>query len=282
MIKKSGNKGLFGALESQKQAVEPVTTARKRSTTLLEKREGTLQKLASGEVVNKAAYWVDPAQCKMWSEHDRDYALLNETNCEDLINGFLQQGRQEFPAIVRRIDDDPNFTYEVICGARRHWVVNYLRHEKNRSEYKFLVEIRNLSDEEAFRLSDIENRDREDISDYERAVKYLRALDKYYKRQKQMAERLEVSEEWLSQYLTLAKLPREITQCYPSITVIKVSHGRTLIPLLKDETARRKIIKEATAIASEQASRRASGKPLIQRRRPPMDMPWPSLRRICC
>ena len=33
-----------------------------------------------------------------------------------------------------------------------------------------------MSDEEAFRLADIENREREDISDYERAIDYGDAI----------------------------------------------------------------------------------------------------------
>ena len=69
--------------------------------------------------------------------------------------------------------------------------------------------VANLTDEEAFRLSDIENRDREDISDYERATDYADALGRYYEnRQNAMAERLEVSEAWLSRYLLLAKTPK--------------------------------------------------------------------------
>ena len=55
----------------------------------------------------------------------------------------------------------------------------------------YTVEIRELTDEEAFRLSDIENRAREDISDFERARDYLRALDAYYGgKQQEMAERI--------------------------------------------------------------------------------------------
>lgn len=261
---RKGNKGLFNTLDNTQSETLPVTTTRKRKTTLLESRGDTLQKIAAGEVVNKSAYWVDPAICKMWSEHDRDYALLNAHNCEDLINGFMQQGHQEFPAIVRRLEDDKDFSFEVICGARRHWVVNYLRNEKNRPEYKFLVEVRKLSDEEAFRLSDIENRDRNDISDYERAVKYIKALNKYYRTQREMAERLEVTEDWLSKYLTLAKLPREIISAYPGVTDINVSHGRGLIPKLADPKTRKKIIDEANIIGNEQAGRRAGGQSLIE------------------
>ena len=75
-------------------------------------------------------------------------------------------------------------------------------------DFRFLVEPRELTDEEAFRLADLENRSRRDLSDYERANDYARAVERYYGgSQQQMAERLEVSKSWLSRYLELAQLP---------------------------------------------------------------------------
>ena len=67
---------------------------------------------------------VDPARCRMWARHNRDYDLLDEASCADLLESLRAQGEQEFPAIVRRVEDDPAFDYEVICGARRHWAVS--------------------------------------------------------------------------------------------------------------------------------------------------------------
>ena len=64
--------------------------------------------------------------------------------------------------------------------------------------------MREIGDEEAFRLADLENRARDDLPDFERAKDYLRALSAYYEgRQKTMAERLKVSESWLTRYLDL-------------------------------------------------------------------------------
>src|SRR3546814_8245765 len=74
--------------------------------------------------------------------------------------------------------DLPDYDFEVICGARRHWSISWLR-SHNYPDFRFLVDIRELSDEEAFRIADIENRAREDLSDLERARDYLRALDAY-------------------------------------------------------------------------------------------------------
>ncbi|QUS37216.1 ParB/RepB/Spo0J family partition protein [Falsirhodobacter algicola] len=203
----------------------------------------------SGEREEKTLRWVDPAQCVMWERHNREYALLTEQNCADLITSIRAQGRQEFPAIVRRKGEG----YEVICGARRHFAISWLR-AHNYPQFRYLVDVRDLTDEEAFRLADIENRDREDISDYERARDYAQALEAYYGgRQKAMAERLEVSEGWLSRYLQLARLPQEIIAAYANLREVKELHARTLRPLLSDPRTRDQVLAAAAELAAEQA-----------------------------
>lgn len=202
----------------------------------------------TGEREEKVLRWVDPAQCVMWERHNREYSLLNEHNCADLINSIKAQGRQEFPAVVRRMGDG----YEVICGARRHFAVTWLR-ANNYPQFRYLVEVRDMTDEEAFRLADIENRDREDISDYERARDYAQALEAYYNgKQKAMAERLEVSETWLSRYLQLAKLPSQIVSAYATLRELKELHARNLKPYLGDPAAKARILQEAVKLAAEQ------------------------------
>ncbi len=184
------------------------------------------REIMSGSKVKTPRLLVEPSQCKIWERHNRAYELLNETRCKDLIDQFKITGKQEFPGIVRLIKEkEGNIKYEIICGARRFWTCNYLG-------WKYFVEIRDLSDEEAFRLSDIENRAREDISDYERALDYKNALGHYYQNQVQMANRLEMSTSWLSRYLDIADLPEEIVNAYRDITEIKVIHARKLKPFL--------------------------------------------------
>jgi ParB family chromosome partitioning protein len=226
-------------------------------------RSNALSERMSGDVVEKTFLWVEPERCRMWERHNRRYELLNDTRCADLIEGFKAQGQQEFPAVVRRVNDDPDHQYEVICGARRHWTVAWLRAHSYR-QFKFLIEIRDLSDEEAFRLGDIENRDREDISDYERAMDYADAVSRYYRgRQKDMAARLEVSETWLSRYLGLAKLPKGIIEAYADITDIKERHARDLNPLLSHPEKKKAILEEVKAVAKEQrAAQQGEGRAL--------------------
>lgn len=219
------------------------------------KRTSAISERMSGELEEKTLRWIDPARCRMWDRHNREYALLNEENCRDLIDGIRSQGRQEFPAIVRA-SSDPAYDYEVICGARRHFAVSWLR-ANNYSQFKYLVEVRDLSDEEAFRLADIENRDREDISDYERAIDYADAVARYYGgKQKAMAERLEVSQPWLSRYLQLAKLPAGIVEAFASVRDIRERNARELKPLLADAETAARVMEEAGTLARDQAQAR--------------------------
>lgn len=215
----------------------------------------------SGQREEKVQRWVDPATCVMWERHNRAYDLLNAENCRDLIDSIKAQGQQEFPAIVRRLPAGQGAEYEVICGARRHFAVTWLRNN-NYPQFRYLVEIRDLTDEEAFRLADLENRDRADLSDYERARDYLAALDLYYGgKQKAMASRLEVSEAWLSRYLWLARLPDVIVEAWPQVTELKELHARSLRPMLSD--AKANVLAEAAKIAARQQAARAGQGTLI-------------------
>lgn len=253
---------VFDAVLSGVPTMHDLTTKERGGARFL-KRGNAINERLSGEQEEKTLHWVDPVRCRMWARHNRDYELLTAENCSDLIEGIRAQGRQEFPAIVRRVDGS-NFDYEVICGARRHFAVSWLR-AQNYGQFKFLIEVRDLSDEEAFRLADIENRDREDISDYERALDYAAAVELYYGgKQKAMAERLEVSEVWLSRYLELSRLPDEIVAAFPSKRDIRELHARTLKPLLKNANSRADVLVAAQELAVRQSEARDGRRAFVE------------------
>ncbi|MHB8286580.1 MAG: ParB/RepB/Spo0J family partition protein, partial [Caulobacteraceae bacterium] len=239
--------GLMGSLDDAPPQPEVPT---RMPVGVLASRENRMAELASGAVVGRAIEQVDPVRCRLWSEHNRDYAKLDETRCADLIESFKAQGRQEVPAIVRRVRGVPDVEFEVICGARRHWTVSWLR-AHNYADFRFLVEVRELTDEEAFRISDLENRAREDLSDIERARDYMKALGRHYgKSQKDMASRLNVSEAWLSRYLDLARLPTPLVAAFADPHELRIKHVTQLKPLLKPEDCERRVLAEAGAIAA--------------------------------
>ncbi len=230
----------------------------------LAQREGALSDIAQGRVRDVRLRMVDPKTCRMWDKHNRIYDLLNAENCADLIGSIRAQGKQEIPAVVRRLKDDPEgFEYEVISGARRHFAVSYLREEENRKELFYLVEVKDLEDEEAFRFADLENRGRQDISDYERGREYMKALADYYGgNMTRMAMRMEVSKALLSSYVAIAKLPREVLDAYGDPREIAVRHGQQLSPLLKGET-RERVLERAKEIAKGQEQARELGSTLL-------------------
>ena len=239
------NRSLFDGFRSNmdetKRKESKAGDTESRTKTVLEHRNARISGVKERARQHTILMRVDPAKCRMWKRHNRRYDLLNEQNCSDLIEGFKAQGGQEFPAVVREIQGDDEHIYEVIAGARRHWTAGFLGE-------KFLIEVRNLADEEALRLSDIENRDRKDISDYERALDYKDAMKRYYKTQKLMARSLEVGEVWLSRYLYLAELPQEIVDVYASVTDLRESHARDLKPFLDKPSTRQKMITRAVEL----------------------------------
>jgi ParB family chromosome partitioning protein len=151
----------------------------------------------------------------------------------------------------------------VICGARRHWTASWLR-QHGTPTFRFLVEPRELSDEEAFRIADLENRSRQDLSDVERARDYAGALSHYYVgNQGRMAERLSVSQSWLSRYLELASFPDGVIVAFGSLHAIRISHAAVLAPLLRHPVSQRAVVVEAEAIAVEQRARAGAGQGVV-------------------
>lgn len=236
------------------------------------KRSNAVADQVGGQRQEKVLRLVDPATCVMWAGHNRAYDLLTAENCADLIEGLRAQGQQEFPAIVRKLDGQ-DAEYEVICGARRHFAVSWLR-GNNYPQFRYLIEERDLTDEEAFRLADIENRDREDISDYERAQDYARAVATYYGgQQKVMADRLQISPAFLSRFLQLAKLDARIVAAFPSIRDVKEVHARQLRAVMVQPDAADRVFEEADRIkgqglssAEVMAKLKAAGKTPRKRR----------------
>lgn len=206
---------------------------------------------------------IDPARCRIWEGNARIYDQLTLAQCQDLIDNLIAEGGQKIPAIVRPVRGDANVDYEVICGARRHWSISWLR-AHNYPEMKFLVAVQDMDDETAFRLQDLENRERQDISDYERARSYALALESYYDGQQHaMAKRLNVSESWLSRYLTMARLPEEVLAAFGDRRLVNITAAAEIAPLLKTEKSRAAVLAAAAELAAEQARLAAEGKPFL-------------------
>jgi ParB family chromosome partitioning protein len=237
-----------------------VPSGRARGTTLLG-RESALARVASGEVRQVTQLLLDPARVRVWPGNARSYDRLNADNCRELIDSLLAEGGQKVPAVVRRIDGDPDHDYEVIAGTRRHWSISWLRRH-DYPDMQFLAQVAQLDDEAAFRLADLENRARADVSDLERARNYLAALATHYDdHQSRMADRLKVSKSWLSKMLKVATLPDPVVAAFASPTEISLRSGYALAHALDDPDSAGAIMAVARDIRMRQTSRRDDGLP---------------------
>ncbi len=244
------------------RAPSPPSVPGRAGTTLLG-RESALARVASGEVRQVTQLMLDPARVRIWPGNARAYAHLSEENCRELIDSIIAEGGQKVPAVIRRVEGDPAFDYEVIAGTRRHWSISWLRRH-NYPDMQFVAQVAALDDEAAFRLADLENRARKDVSDLERARNYARALgDHYGNHLTRMAERLNLSKGWLSKMIKVAGIPDSVIAAFASPADVQLKPAYALAQALDDKSAARAIVAAAKRIAAEQQALRASDAPAL-------------------
>lgn len=185
---------------------------------------------------------VNPFRCRMWALHDRIEDQITEEACRAEIESFSSHG-QLVPVLGRPLRADPDHDVELIYGARRLFVAKHL----NKS---LIVELRELSDKEAIIAMDIENRQRSDISAYERGLSYTRLLrGKHLTSQDELARTLNVSRAQVSRLLKLARLPSVIVNAFESVAAIPEAWGLDLVDRWQDPDRQRPIAKRAREIA---------------------------------
>lgn len=187
--------------------------------------------------------YVNPFRCRVWALHDRLEEHVTEETCREEIESFLASG-QRVPALGRALKGDPDYDVELIYGARRLFVARHINKP-------LLVELRDMSDREAIIVMDIENRQRADISPYERGLSYSRWLRAgYFSSQEDIARKLNISASQVSRLLKLARLPAVVVEAFRSPVDIREEWGLELVEALSDERTRRATIDSARAVAT--------------------------------
>lgn len=184
---------------------------------------------------------VSPFRCRMWDLHDRFETSVSEETCRSEIESFSRQG-QLVPVLGRTLRGNPDHDIELICGARRLFVARHLRQD-------LIVELREMSDRDALIAMDTENRERQDISPYERGMSYARWLRSgHFGSQDDIARALKVSPAQVSRLLKLARLPAVVVDAFPNPLEICESWGLDLIEALDDPARRQSTIQQARTI----------------------------------
>jgi ParB family chromosome partitioning protein len=178
----------------------------------------------------------------MWELHDRLDSHLTEETCKAEIGSFCRYG-QLIPVLGRALRGDPSYDVELVYGARRLFVARHLN--------KLLkVQLQDMSDKDAIIAMDIENRQRKDISPYERGLSYAQWLRSgYFTSQDDIARALKVSSAQVSRLLKLARLPSVIVSAFASPCEICEGWGLDIIDALEDPMRRQATVDAARAMA---------------------------------
>lgn len=206
---------------------------------------------------------IRPGDCSVWDGNPRDVPRLSYDGCRTLIDSIAQEEGNRIPVLVRVNPPGAEQPYELLVGSRRRFAVDWLNNN-GRPEIRLNAMIVELSDEEAFRLADIENREREDITELDRARSYQTAVDRFYRGvQSRMAEALTLSNSQLSRLLAMAQMPDEVVDAFATRGDLRVRHSEVLTPLLRRPEQRERVIVEARKIGEEQQRLSASEKRLL-------------------
>ena len=187
---------------------------------------------------------VSPFRCRMSAVHDRLDTHITEETCRTEIESFLKHG-QMVPVLGRRLRNDPLYEVELIYGARRLFVARHLN-------VPLKVELRELGDRQAIVALDIENRQRRDISPYERGRSYARWIQGgHFRSQDDVARTLRISSSQVSRLLKLARLPSVVVDAFPSPLDICEGWGIDLVDAIEDPRRRGNTLSAARAICEQ-------------------------------
>jgi ParB family chromosome partitioning protein len=186
---------------------------------------------------------VSPFRCRVWHLHERLEEYVSEQTCEAEIRSFEERG-QLVPAIGRRLVGDHDHDIEIICGLRRLFVARYLNKP-------LTVDLRQISDAEGFLAMDVENRQRKEVSPYERGLCYARWLRSgQFQSQEDLARALKISASQVSKLLKLARLPSVIVNAFGNAAEIREGWGGEVFDALDDARKRPALIRTARELSA--------------------------------
>lgn len=207
------------------------------------------------EAIRGTEFLVDPSDCRPWKFHNRDNIWMTVDKCHDLISSIRKNG-QKVPIFARKLENDPDGkNWEIIAGRRRWFACNYLG-------IKIRVKATDANDRDCAILMNLENKDRNDISEFEDAISYKQQLEaNLFDSQDEMSLALDLKKSKLSKMLSAAKIIEynEIMMLFNDITQLKINPVYSLVLLLEKNQRNKEIIICKATELKEILSKRKSG-----------------------
>lgn len=160
----------------------------------------------------------NPDMCDIWAGNTRDVQALGSGSFVDLMASLRSVG-QTVPAIARISPVDPD-RLEIIAGACRLTAIRQINGlNVDGNPMRIIVDLRDLDDEAALQVVDAENRGRSDMSQYEKAHFYDRAIPGIYPTEAAFADALGLNKSTVNRTLAITRLPPGV------LDLIKDRHG---------------------------------------------------------
>tara|TARA_B110000908_G_C10203667_1_gene426586 strand:+ start:436 stop:1422 length:987 start_codon:yes stop_codon:yes gene_type:complete len=192
----------------------------------------------SGKAIRGMEFLAEPDKCRPWKYHNRNEAWLNPERCADLISSISKNG-QQFPIIARRLENDADGkSWEIIAGRRRWYACSYLGK-------KVRIKAFSGNDRECAIIMHLENKDRDDVSEFENAISYKYQLDSgLFTSQEEMTVALALKKSKLSKMLIAAKIInyKDIIKLFPDLTQLKVNPVYSLVSLIEKNDKNKEVL----------------------------------------
>lgn len=177
--------------------------------------------------------------CLPWKWADRPAEEFG--SLDDLAQSMKKNGQQE-PILVRPSQGTASHQYEIIFGQRR-WRAAKI------AGIGLLAIVKTLSDKDAVVAQTEENNNRENLSDYARALSYQQLIDAgIYKNEAEMGKELGISRQTLNDIMGFLRVPELLATRIPNYRYLSRRMVARLATLSKDKEKLDILLKLATKI----------------------------------
>lgn len=210
-------------------------------------------KLQSGEIAVK----IDPRRVRVSEFPDRHPSAFEDKEFLDFADEIRATNGNSEPGVVRPIQGDPDYDYELGAGHRRHRACLVTNNE-------FFTFIREMSDEELFVCMSRENKGRKDLSSFELGRHYAKLLANHkFSSLRAMASALNVPLAVTHRLISYGDLPDAVVDAFPDPRTIRIVWVKPLLDAHEKDAAglisRAKRLRGETSLPPLEVFKRLTG-----------------------
>lgn len=199
------------------------------------------------EVIEEKSKLLEVEISEIIPNEDQPRKNFNEEELRDLASSIERYGIIQ-PLLLKKIDDK----YEIIAGERRFRAAGLAGLEK------VPAIVKDISDDESNRIAIIENIQRKDLNPVEEAMSYRHLLDSQNLTQKELADEIGKSRQYIGNTIRLLNLDPRVLKLLEE-EKISTSHGKKLLAI-KDKDKQYKeanrIIKNSLPVNNNKKTRK--------------------------